>query len=315
MSARGTSLAALASTERQGGPLSPLRRSDTIAGYLMVSPAVLLFGLFILGPVAAALILSTFSWDLLGKARFVGLANFPAILSDPKAIRSLVNTTFFTFFGVVLHVVVGLALAMAANRAMNGALRHLLRTAFFFPVLVSWAAASLIWKYILDPNFGFVTYYLTQAGIAKINWFISPTLALPMVVFIDLWKTVGFIFIVMLAGLQGIPHNILEAATVDGATGWRRFWHVTLPLLSPTLLFAITLTFILDFLIFDPIFVLTPDGGPMGSTRTIVFYIYETAFRSFDMGYAAALSLVVFVIVLVATVVQLRFSRRWVHYE
>jgi multiple sugar transport system permease protein len=236
------------------------------------------------------------------------------LLRDEEARTAIANSFIFTFWSIVLHLGVGMLLALAVNRAMPAALRYFLRTAFFFPLLVSWAAVSLIWLYILDPSFGFFNYYLEEFGFQPESWLVSPRWAMPAIILVDLWHTIGFTFIILLAGLQGVPRHLHEAAMIDGAGAVRRFWNVTVPMLTPTLFFVVVMNFIGAFQIFEPMFIMTR-GGPGDATRSIVLEIFETGFRSFEMGYASALALVVFVVILLVTLLQLQLSRLWVHHE
>jgi len=296
------------------GGASPLSRRETIAAYLFLSPAILLFVIFIAGPLLGAIALSLFQWDLLTPAKFVGLQNFERLPRDATARSAVVNTFVFTFWSVVLHIGLGLVLALGVSRGMPAVLRYFLRTAFFFPLLVSWAAVALIWAYILDPNFGFITYYLRDVGLPAPIFLIDPDWAMPAIIAVDLWRTIGFTFIILLAGLQGIPSHLYEAAAVDGAGAFRRFWNITIPMLSPTLFFATVITFIGAFQIFEPMFIMTR-GGPGDSTLSIVMHIYETGFRAFEMGYASALALIVFLVIMIVTLIQLALSRYWVFHE
>jgi len=296
------------------GGVAARRRRDTLAAYLFLSPTILLFLVFIAGPLVGALVLSLYDWDLFGTPTFIGLDNFSRIPDDPKARAAITNTFVFTFWSVVLHIGFGLMLALAVQRGMPAMLRYFLRTGYFFPLLVSWAAVSLIWAYILDPNFGFITYYLSKLGWDAPAFLIDPAWAMPAVIAVDLWRTIGFTFIILLAGLQGIPEHLYEAASVDGAGALRRFWNITIPMLSPTLFFASVITFIGAFQIFEPMFIMTR-GGPGNATRSIVMHVYETGFRRFDMGYASALALIVFAVIMVVTLLQIALSRYWVFHE
>ena len=291
-----------------------LSRHEAVAGYGFVTPALLLFVVFVAGPLLGAIALSLFAWDLLTPARFVGLDNYRTLLDDEESRAAIVNSFVFAFWSIVLHLGLGMLLALAVNRAMPVALRYFLRTAFFFPLLISWAAVSLIWLYILDPNFGFFNHYLERLGLTAESWLVSPRWAMPALILVDLWRTIGFTFIILLAGLQGVPRHLHEAAMIDGAGAVRRFWNVTIPLLTPTLFFVLVMNFIGAFQIFEPMFIMTR-GGPGNATRSIVLQIFETGFRSFEMGYASALALVVFVIIMAVTLLQLRLSRLWVHHE
>lgn len=299
-----------ASVRRPGALLQ--RRRTEAAGWLFVSPAVLLFLVFVAGPFVFAIVLAFLKWDLLTSPEFVGLANFEKLFSDPLLPRVLLNTFVFAFASIVTHLVFGLLLALAVNQVVSRVLGYFARVAIFFPFLISWAAVALLWKYVLDPTFGYVSQYAASIGIDLPNFFADPAWALPAIIFIDLWHTLGFTFIIMLAGLQTVPSELIEAARTDGASSWQIFWNVTLPLMSPTMFFATIITFIGAFQIFDPIQIITK-GGPQDATTTIIMYLYEKGFQAFDMGYAAAVAILVFVIIMGVTVLQFLGRRRWVH--
>ncbi|QBD81585.1 sugar ABC transporter permease [Ktedonosporobacter rubrisoli] len=294
--------------------MTAMERREAITAYLFISPAFLLFLIFIAGPLLGAIVLSLFQWDILTPAQFNGLGNFVKLFSDPAVGQSIVNTFVFTFWSLILHLGFGLLLALAVNRAMPAVLKYFLRTAYFFPLLMSWASAALMWKFALDPTFGFVNYYLGLLHISAPNWLLSPQWAMPALIAVDLWRTLGFTFIILLAGLQGVPPYLHEAARIDGAGIWHRFWNVTIPMLSPTLFFASVMTFIGAFQIFDPMLIMT-QGGPGNATSSLVFDIYQTGFRSFQMGYASAISLVMFLVIMAVTLIQMRLSRYWVTYD
>lgn len=281
-------------------------------GYAFLSPAMVLFLVFIAGPFVFAIFLAFHSWDLLTPREFVGLANFEALLSDPKLPRVLFNTFAFALASVITHVFGALLLALAVNRAMNKALSYFVRTAVFFPYLLSWAAVALLWKYVLDPTFGLVSYYLSKIGIDAPNWFVEPHWALPAIVGIDFWYTIGFTFVIMLAGLQTVPTELTEAARTDGANSRQIFFNVTIPLMSPVLFFATIITFIGAFQIFDPIQIIT-GGGPDNATRTIIMYLYEKGFQAFQIGYASAIAILVFIVIMTVTALQFLIARKWVH--
>jgi multiple sugar transport system permease protein len=290
------------------------RRREGWLAYAFLGPALILFVVFLAGPLIGALVLSLFRWDLLTTAEFAGVDNLARLFTDPRVGISLRNTIYFTVFSMIIQIIFALILALGVNRAMRPVLQYILRTAYFFPFLISWAAVALIWKYGLDPNFGFIRYYVEQLGFTLPNFLISEQWAMPAVVFVDVWKTMGFTFIILLAGLQGIPQQVYEAARLDGADTWRQLIHVTIPLLSPTLFFVIVMTMIGSLQVFEPMLIMT-DGGPGDSTVSIVMYIYETGFRSFEIGYASAIALLVFVLIMAITLIQLWLSRRWVHYD
>ncbi len=300
---------------QQGKPKrTKQQQREIIAAYLFLSPALLLFIVFIAGPFLGAFGLSLFSWDIFTPAKFVGLANYAKLFGDASAHIAIWNTIVFTFWSLVLHLGFGMLLALAVNRAISGVLKYFLRTAYFFPLMMSWAAVALMWLYLLDPNFGIVNFYLGKLGLPHPNWLETSSLSLPALIFVDLWRTLGFTFMILLAGLSGVPAHLQEAARLDGASSWRRFWSVTVPMMSPTLLFACIITVVGAFQIFDPMFIMT-SGGPGAATLSIVLYIYQTGFQSFQMGYASTLALVVFVVIMLLTILQLTVSRYWVHYE
>jgi len=292
----------------------PLARREMLYGYAFVSPALILFLVFIAGPLLGAIGLSFYAWDLFSDRSFVGLQNYRDLGDDRVARLAIRNSFVFAFWSIVLHLGIGLLLALAVNRAMAGPLRYFLRTAYFFPLLISWASVSLIWLYALNPNFGFFNYYLRRIGLSPPNWLVDRDWAMPALLFVDLWRTIGFTFIILLAGLQGVPRSLHEAAMLDGAGSGRRFVNITVPMISPTLFFVLILNFIGAFQIFEPMFIMT-NGGPANSTRSLVQLIFETGFRSFEMGYASAMAIVVFVVIMIATLIQFALGRFWVHYD
>lgn len=291
-----------------------LARREALYGYAFLSPALILFVVFIAGPLLGAIALSFYQWDLFSTREFIGLQNYRDLRNDTIARTAIRNSFVFAFGSIVLHIGVGLLLALAVNRPMHGALRYFLRTAYFFPLLISWASVSLIWLYALNPNFGFFNYYLRQIGLDPPNWLVDKDWSMASLLFVDLWRTLGFTFIILLAGLQGVPRSLYEAAMLDGAGSGRQFVNITLPMISPTLFFVLVLNFIGAFQIFEPMFIMT-NGGPANSTRSLVQHIFETGFRSFEMGYASAMAIVVFVVIMVATLIQFALGRFWVHYD
>jgi multiple sugar transport system permease protein len=291
-----------------------LARREALYAYAFISPALILFVVFIAGPLLGAIGLSFYSWDLFSDREFVGLQNYRTLAHDDLARTAIRNSFVFAFGSIVLHISIGLLLALAVNRPINWGLRYFLRTAYFFPLLISWASVALIWLYALNPNFGFFNYYLRQLGLNPPNWLVDRDWSMSALLFVDLWRTLGFTFIILLAGLQGVPRSLYEAAMLDGAGSGRRFIDVTLPMISPTLFFVLVLNFIGAFQIFEPMYIMT-NGGPANSTRSLVQHIFETGFRSFEMGYASALAIVVFVVIMIATLIQFAVGRYWVHYD
>ncbi|MDO5661089.1 MAG: sugar ABC transporter permease [Brachybacterium sp.] len=291
----------------------PSRRSDGLAGLIFLGPAGVLFVTFVLGPVVAGIVLSLFRWDMLTAPEFVGLENFRTLFSDPSFYNALRNTFFFAFASWITHIVAGFFLALAVNKVKNVVVSYFVRTSLFFPFVISWAAVALLWSYVLDPTFGMGTYLMRLVGLNPPNWFTDASWALPAIIGIDWWHTVGFTFIIMLAGLQTVPGQLTEAALIDGANAWQRMWHVIIPIMSPTIFFASVITFIGAFQIFDPIHIITPNGGPDESTLSIVMYLYQQGFNAFRAGYASAVALMVFLVMALVTALQFWVSRRLVH--
>jgi multiple sugar transport system permease protein len=257
------------------------------------------------------LALSATRWDLIGRPTFVALSNYRDVLRDPLFWRVMANTLYYSAGVVPLVTVASLALALALNGPIRG--RTLLRTLFFMPVISSTVAVAMVWRWIYAP-FGVVNSLLTPLGLPALGWLTTPTWAMPAVILMSTWQSMGYSMVIFMAGLQGIPRHLYDAAAVDGATGWRRFWHITLPLLSPTTFFVLVMAVIRSFQVFGQVYMLT-GGGPAYATSTIVFYVYEKAFLSLHMGYASALAWVLFGVVFLLTLVQYRFQREWVTYD
>ncbi len=279
-------------------------------GYALVAPSLALFGLVYLYPVAYSAYVSVFQWDLMTPKRYVGLANYRELWSAEFR-EVLVNTAAYSGGVVVLAMAVGLALALALNR--RGALAALLQGAIFTSYVVSWVAVSLLWIWLLDPQYGLVTYGLRLVGLRPVNWLGSPSLALWTLVLVTVWKTVGYPMVIYLAGLQAIPGDFYEAAALDGATGWNRFRFITWPLLSPTTLFLVVTLTIASFQGFDIVKIMT-QGGPITATVIYVYYIYAQAFQYFRLGKASAAVVVFFALILLLTLLQWGVFRRRVQY-
>jgi multiple sugar transport system permease protein len=314
-----TTRALAPATTPPGSPVlavRPRRRLDrqARAGLLFTLPAITFFAVFVLGPTVAVVVLGFTSYDLLTPPEFSGVDNFVRMASDRRLHEVFGNTFFYVVAAVVLINVIALALAVQLNRRIPTRLRLILRSAYFFPSLVALVYVSIIWQFLLQADTGVVNYYITSFGGPRINWLGGQTMGVVSVVLVDVWRNVGFAFLIFLAALQDIPSERLEAAAVDGARKWRTFWHVQLPAISPAVFFSLVLTMIQAWRIFESIIVLT-GGGPGDSTRSITMYLYEMAFQSFDMGYASAIAVALFAVVMALTLLFLGFQRRWVHYE
>jgi multiple sugar transport system permease protein len=228
------------------------------------------------------------------------------LVGDERFWNSLRNTVAYTAAVVPGQIILALVFALMVNAKLRG--RTIFRAVFFLPVLVSFAVEAIVWRFLLDPDIGFVAYFSSLAGIPSIEWLRSTDWAMPAVIIVSIWRWFGFNLVILLAGLQGISETYYEAAKMDGANGWQNFWYVTLPLLRPSLLFAIVNAVISSLQAFDQVYVLTR-GGPLFSTETIVAYIYHQGFTLFDMGYASAAAMVLFFLILGLTLVQLKVLR------
>ena len=285
-------------------------RRDAWLGYALVAPSLALFGLVYLYPVAYSAYVSVFEWDLMTPKRYVGLANYRELWS-PEFGEVLVNTACYSGGVVVLALGLGLALALLLNDRSR--LSAGLQACIFSSYIVSWVAVSLLWVWMLDPQYGLVTYGLRLVGLRPVNWLGSPSVALWTLVLVTVWKTVGYPLVIYLAGLQAIPSDFYEAAALDGATGWKRFRFITWPLLSPTTLFLVVTLTIASFQGFDIVKIMT-QGGPITSTMIYVYYIYEQAFQYFRLGRASAAVVVFFALILLLTLSQWLVFRRRVQY-
>lgn len=287
-----------------------LHRFFWVAFFLGPSLAGLL--LFTATPILASLGLTLFEWDLLRPPQFVGLDNFRRLSSDRSFWQALGNTLYFIVGYIPLVMLFALGVAIVLNQKLKGIVLY--RTAFFIPVVSAWVAVALLWKWIFNPRLGLLNYLLGLVGIDGPAWLLDPTWAMPAIIITSVWKDIGFVMIMFLAGLQGIAEEYYEAAAIDGASGWQRLRHITLPLLSPTAFFALTISLINSFQVFDQVWIMT-EGGPAGATTVLVERIVKNAFSYSSMGYASAISWVLFLLVFSATALQMRLQKRWVHYE
>jgi len=285
--------------------LSVEQRRDAWAAYLMLAPYVVAFFVFMVAPSVYGLYLS-FTDYRLGAVRvhWIGWENFSYVLTDPQFQTSAKNTVIFVLESTPVLIALPLLLAVALNRGMP--LRDFLRGAFFLPFTLSVSVVSICWWWLLDANFGPVYFYLKQWGVHPPAWVANAGLAMAAVVLATVWWTSGYNMVLFLAGLQGIPLHLYEAARMDGAGGWRQFWAITLPLLRPTMLFVVVIQVIASFQIFGQVYVMT-GGGPGDSTRTVIQHVYETAFVQQRMAEGSAAAWILFVIILIFSLAQFKF--------
>ncbi|MCR4401242.1 MAG: sugar ABC transporter permease [Firmicutes bacterium] len=280
--------------------------------YLCILPWLVGFSVLTLGPMVVSLYYSLCEYNILQPPTWVGLANYVAIFTDdPLFWTALYNTAYYTLFAVPLGVAGSLALALLLNQRVRGV--RVFRTIFYMPSIMPAVASSILWIWLFNPQHGLVNRLLSVVGVKGPLWLADPVWSKPALILMGLWG-IGGGMVIFLAGLQGVPRHLYEAAVVDGATPWQQFIHVTLPMLSPTLFFSIVMGIIGSFQVFTQSYVMT-QGGPLNSTLFYVLYLYRTAFEFFQMGYASALAWILFVILVSFTFLQLRLSRRWVYYE
>lgn len=281
----------------------------TVLAFLL--PSAIPLALFTLGPMVAAAWISLTKWNLLVPPQFVGFDNYSKLLSNPKTGEVFLHTVYYIAGYLPLVYVGGLVLALALNTALKG--RSFLRGIYFLPVVTSWIVVALVWRWLLNPSTGIVNTVLSFFGVEGPGWWTDPAWAMPSIILASAWKDLGFVMVILLAGLQAISPELYDAAKVDGAGWWRRTISVTLPLLSPSTFFVLVISLINGFQVFDQVYAMT-GGGPAGASQVVVQQIYDLTFRYGRAGEASALSWMLFIVVLAVTVIQIRGQKRWVNY-
>ena len=297
------------------GP-TPLSRRKALWGLLLIAPNTLGLFFFFGIPVLMAFSTSFQEWNALKPPRFVGLDNFNRLATDPKFEQALTNTLKLIAITVPVEVMLALGVAILLNQPLRG--RNLLRTAYFLPVVTSTVAASVVWTSLFQPRYGLLSQLLEPFGLGQAKWLVDPGLVLIPIAIVSIWQRIGFDMVIFLAGLQTIPGTLYEAAIIDGANRRQRFMNVTLPMLSPTTFLIVVLAVINAFQIFDQVYIMTlrsVPGGVNGSATTLTYFLYRHAFTNSEFGYASAVALVLFAVILAVTVIQLGIQRYWVYYE
>ena len=286
------------------------RAHEEIAAYLFLSPWIIGFLIFTLGTMAVSLGLSFTKTDLLTSIRFVGLDNYVDLWTDRFVPQALKVTTIYTFTTVPIGTVLALLIAVLLNQQVKG--RGIFRTIYYLPSVVSGVAVAILWQWIYHPEFGLINSMLATIGIDGPRWLFSREWALPALIIMALWG-VGGSMLIFLAGLQGIPTELYDAAHVDGANAWRRFVHVTIPMLTPTIFFVVILSIIASYQVFTNAYVMT-EGGPGSATLMLVLLLYRVAFEQFKFGFASAIAWLIFAIIMVFSLLVIRSSSFWVYY-
>jgi multiple sugar transport system permease protein len=297
-------------------PRGRARRRETLQAYGFLAPALLILGVFLLAPAIWVFGLSLFHWDLIAQnPDFVGLDNYRILLTHDKTFsKVLFQTLYYVVATVPLGMALGLGIALLLNRGVRG--RGLMRSAIFAPYVMPLVATAIIWGWMLNPDFGVINAALKSLHLPTLQWLQSARTVMPSIILFGLWQHLGYTTVIFLAGLANIPPELEEAARVDGARPWAIFWKVTWPLLSPTTYFVLVISMIASFKVLLPVLILVGSaGGPDNAAQTIGVYLYTQAFVSFHAGYAGAISVVLFVIILAITLVQTRVLAKRVFYQ
>ncbi|MGH7599941.1 MAG: extracellular solute-binding protein [bacterium] len=287
------------------------KRFTLLKAYSFLAPSFLILTIFVFAPLCFSFYLGFHQWNIISPAKpFIGLENFQTLLADKIFCNALKNTAVYS-----LHVPIGMAVSLAVALLMNQKFRgvNFLRTLFFLPSVSSFVAVALVWQWMYHPQFGLANYLLGLFGLPPLSWLREPSTALLSIMLMSIWMGIGYQMVIFLAGLQSIPHEFYEAARTDGANAWQRFWKITLPLLKPTTFFILVTSMIGSFQVFAFVYVMT-EGGPLHSTDVVVYHIYQNAWEYLKMGYASAMSWVLFLIIMIATWVQFKFLGKRVEY-
>jgi multiple sugar transport system permease protein len=307
-------MSTLSQTRVSGSRASPLRRREAIEGFLWISPWIIGFLVFTFGPMLVSLYLSLTRYKIGDIPEWIGLANYAeAFFTDKLFWPSLGRTIYYALAMVIIGVPLSLMAAVLLNQRLRAT--PVFRALFYLPSLTPVVAQAIIWSWLLQPQYGLINYLISSLGGSGPDWLTSRTTVIPAIILISLWATVGGgRMIIFLAALQGVPQELYEAAEIDGAGSMSRLWHITIPLISPTILFNAIISIIGSFSVFSLAYIAT-DGGPNYGSWFYMMHLYQNAFSYFQMGYASALAWILFVIMMALTLFQMWLSRRWVHYE
>ncbi len=289
-----------------------MQTKEGILGYLFASPWLLGFFAFTLFPVCSSLYYSLTSYNTLKAPKWVGFYNYIFMFTkDPLFLKALWNTAYYAILSVPLGIAASVLIAMLLNQKVKG--MRLFRTIFYLPTVVSSVATALLWMWIMDPNFGLLNTLLSKIGISGPGWLSDPAWSKPSLIIMSLW-TVGGGMLIYLAALQDVPESLYESASLDGANGWKQFFKITLPMISPTIFFNLITGVIGGFQVFSQAFIMT-NGGPAYSTYFYAYHLYNKAFKEYNMGYASALAWILLVVTLILSLFIFKSSKKWVYYE
>lgn len=287
------------------------QRSEQRWAFTLMSPFILGLAVFVVGPTIAAFVLSFTNWNLLGSIQWVGFSNYIQLYHDALFHKVVLNTIYYTVAVVPLSIALGLAMATFLNKKAKGI--WIFRILLFTPVTVPVVAAGLLWAWMMTPSYGLINYLLHFVGLPQFAWISGVQTAMPSIILVGVWRAVGLNIVLFLAALQGVDKSVQEAASIDGAGPWRVYWRVTLPLMTPTVFFAVIIAVISSFQVFDQTYIMT-QGGPANNTLTVIYYIFLEGFTYLRMGYASAISTLFTVAVFILTLIAIRYQRLWVFY-
>lgn len=290
------------------GPRLSAQKTESLWGYLFILPNFIGTVIFLFIPIVFSLYISFHKWDMINAPIFVGLTNYTKrMVEDTQFHVALWNTAVYSFFSIPISIALALLVAWLLSEKLRGT--EIFRSIIFIPVILSMVAVSMVWRWLLNGDYGILNYLLGLVGIDSINFLGDERCAMASVIGIGIWKNLGFNVVILIAAFKEIPASFYEAAELDGASPGRKFFNISLPLIYPSLLFVTIMSVINSFQVFDIIYT-TTQGGPGNATQVIYYYIWQNAFKFFDMGYASALSWVVFLVIFVLTILQMRFSKK-----
>lgn len=292
--------------------LRQIKSSESFWAYLFLLPGLIGLIFFTAGPTLAAIAISFSEWDLLSKLQWIGITNYQHAFQDTIFWKSLGNTLYYTVGRVPALMVIPFGLALALNQKIKGVI--IFRTIYILPIVSSVVAVSFVWTWMYHAQYGIINHILRSLHLPISRWVYSERGAMPSVIIMSIWRNLGYNTIIFLAGLQGIPQQYYEAAELDGANGWQKIRYITIPLISPLTFFALILTLIGSFQVFEETYMLT-EGGPNYATYTLVYYLFFKSFYAFKMGYASAIAVILFLLIMLVTTIQWRLQHKWIHYE
>jgi multiple sugar transport system permease protein len=286
---------------------------EMVAGYVFILPLIVVYALFMIIPIFSTFGISLTKYRSLALPEFIGLNNYTQLFRDVRMGSVFFNTVFFTIMSVFGNVGGGLLLALLLNRKMPRIITSIFRSTFFLPVIIGYVYVAIVWRQLYATDVGIFNYYLDELGWGKVGWLTNERVVMFSIIIMDIWKNAGYFMVIFLAGLQNIPSQCIEAAVVDGAKPAQILSHITLPLLTPTIFFNVVWCSINALQAFEAMYILT-QGGPGDASRSIVIYIYENAFKKFNLGYASSMAVVLFILISALTLMQFRFGKKWVNY-